>query len=58
MEAFMEENTIEKLFAMAAIFSLVICSLWIGASEESICSMAIGAIAGLAGGQILKRSDA
>ena len=54
----MEENTIEKLFAMAAIFSLVICSLWIGASEESICSMAIGAIAGLAGGQILKRSDA
>jgi hypothetical protein len=53
----MEDNTIEKLFAMAAILSLVICSLWIGVSEESICSMAIGAIAGLAGGQILKKAD-
>jgi len=58
MEAFMEENTVEKLFAMGAILALVISSLWLGVSEESICSMAIGAIAGLAGGQILKRSDA
>ena len=54
----MEDNTVEKLFAMGAILALVICSIWLGVSEESICSMAIGAIAGLAGGQILKRSDA
>lgn len=52
----MEDNTIEKLFAISAILALVICALWLG-NEESICSMAIGAIAGLAGGQILKKAN-